>query len=139
MPERKQLTRNFNLAEFHTHDGTEVPERYEAAVERLCRLVLEPMRRLYGPCRVVSGYRHRAYNARIGGARQSYHIYDDHHPTEVAADITFRRGNPTLWRATANTLLLARYRRRGGLGRYIRGNFLHVDTRRGAGGRWEGP
>lgn len=139
MGERKQLSPHFNLSEFHTHDGTEVPERSEAAVQRLCRLVLEPMRTLYGPCRVVSGYRHRAYNQKIGGARNSFHVYDEHEAVEVAADVTFSRGNPTLWRHTANVLLLARYRRRGGIGRYPRGRFVHIDTRRGGGSRWEGP
>lgn len=139
MPERKQLSPHFNLAEFHTHDGTEVPEAYEDALKRLCVYILEPMRAKYGPCKVLSAYRHRAYNQAIGGARYSYHIYDEHSPLEVAVDVRFTKGNVNAWRRSAIYRLGRRYGiRRGGVGRYPASNFVHIDTRLAGRSYWEG-
>ena len=56
-------------------------------------MFLEPIRAKFGPCLVLSGYRHTLYNAAIGGARQSQHIYEDGFES-VAADIRFGKGSP---------------------------------------------
>lgn len=134
-----KLSDNFRLGEFYTHDGTRVPDSHVEALKRVCRYVLEPMRKKYGPCRVHSGYRHRGYNAGIGGARNSFHIYDEHDPTEVAVDVSFVRGNPKRWRRSANYRLRRKFKRGGGIGYYPRGGFIHIDTRRNGAARWDGP
>jgi hypothetical protein len=123
------LSPHFRLEEFACKDGTKVPRSSVPALRHLCTEVLEPLREQFGPCDVMSGYRHTAYNSRIGGAKFSQHIYDLH-PGSVAADLTFRRGRPADWAEAAEPLCEA-----GGLGRYS--GFVHVDNRSGR-ARWSG-
>ncbi len=124
-----RLSSHFALTEFACKDGTQVPKAAVPALTRLCSEVLEPLRERFGPCTVMSGYRHSAYNRRIGGAKFSQHIYDLH-PGSVAADLTFARGRPSEWADAAEPLCA-----NGGLGRYP--GFLHVDNRPGR-ARWSG-
>src|SRR3990167_10988390 len=100
MPSPRRLSAHFTLPEFFCHDGTPVPRVALPALERLCRDVLEPVRAEFGSCTVLSGYRHRAYNASIGGAPQSQHIYDLT-PDSVAVYIRFVRCDPVSWREAA--------------------------------------
>jgi hypothetical protein len=73
---------NFAWQEFACHDGTEVPLEAQPNVRRLCLTVLEPIREKWrGPIIVVSGWRSRAWNDRVGGAHMSRHC------TGEAADI----------------------------------------------------
>jgi len=136
---RKRLSKNFTVEEFDCHDGTKVPNSAIPALEELCEHILEPLRGKYGPCKVNSGYRTKRYNADIGGASQSQHIYEDT-PGSVAADVKFTRGNPTSWARSARwrfrTKSRWRRRGRGGCGRYIRHAFVHVDS--GPRRNWEG-
>ena len=125
--DKGQITPHFHLNEFRCHDGSHVPQRSQEAVKRLCRDFLEPMRARFGPCVVLSGYRHRAYNASIGGARHSQHIYDET-PESVASDLRFARGTPKQWAAYAKGLR-KKYGKGGGVGTYIRAGFVHCDTR----------
>jgi hypothetical protein len=124
-----QLSPHFALAEFACKDGTKVPSASVPALTQLCNDVLEPLRERFGPCTVMSGYRHTAYNRRIGGAKFSQHIYDLH-PGSVAADLTFGQGRASDWAQAAEPLCEA-----GGLGRYP--GFVHVDNRPGK-ARWSG-
>jgi len=139
MPEDIRLSPHFKLSEFNCRDGTPVPRAAVPALKELCVHMLEPLRAKYGPVKVVSGYRHAAYNRAIGGAQFSQHIYDDH-PGSVAADLVFRRGSVASWARSArwrfNTLKVWRGRRRGGSGRYLRSGFIHVDS--GPRRDWEG-
>lgn len=131
---RTQLSPHFNVAEFDCHDGRKVPKAAEAALARLCVQFLEPMRAKFGPGRVLSGYRHAAYNARIGGAKFSQHNYDDD-PSTVAADTTWSKGTPAQWAAEARRL--SDKLGFGGVGEYPRSGFVHVDNRRYV-ARWTG-
>jgi hypothetical protein len=124
-----RLSPHFALPEFACKDGTKVPKASVPALTRLCAEVLEPLRERFGRCTVMSGYRHSAYNRRIGGAKFSQHIYDLH-PGSVAADLTFERGRPSEWADAADPLCA-----NGGLGRYP--GFVHVDNRPGK-ARWSG-
>jgi uncharacterized protein YcbK (DUF882 family) len=126
-----QLTPHFKLSEFATHDGTPVPADRVDDYLRLCRLVLEPMRERFGVCSVVSGYRHPAYNRRIGGARQSVHMAGRGGGIAgVAADVRFARGSVHDWHRLADALLTKHYAPGGGLGYYPQpGGWVHVDTR----------
>lgn len=123
-----QLTAHFRVEEFNCKDGTHVPKVAIPALDRLATRYLEPLRKKFGPCQVMSGYRHRAYNRRIGGARFSQHIYDDS-PSSVAADLIFARGTPRQWAALVDKLGA------GGVGTYP--GFVHVDNRPGR-ARWTG-
>lgn len=129
MATRRRLSKNFTIEEFDCNDGTKVPRSHEAALAYLCQTILEPMRAKYGPCTVLSGFRTREYNQRIGGARYSFHVYNEHASHDVAVDVKFARGSARGWRWKAEQILLRRRRRKGGLGYYPNSGFIHIDTR----------
>lgn len=137
-PDRGQITPHFHLNEFHTKDarGSAVPVSSWPALIRLCKNYLEPMRAKFGVCTVISGYRHRAYNNAISGAAtNSQHIYDET-PGSVAADTRYERGSSKQWVAHAKTLRTG-LGSGGGIGRYDRDNFIHIDNRT-ASADWQG-
>lgn len=123
-----QLTANFHVREFACKDGRPVPGFAVPALTNLCVKYLEPLRATFGPCLVMSGYRPADYNAKIGGAKFSQHIYELS-PSSVAADLIFRTGSPAQWAQLADNLGA------GGVGRYT--SFVHVDNRTGR-ARWSG-
>ena len=87
------------------------------------------MRTKFGACVVLSGYRHELYNARIGGARHSQHIYEQGFES-VAADLRFAKGTPgAVGRRGEDGYGQARTGGKGGVGRYDRSGFCHVDNR----------
>jgi Peptidase M15 len=129
-PDQGKITPHFHLHEFHTKDarGSAVPVESWEAVIRLCHDYLEPMREKFGRCMVVSGYRHRAYNNTLSGAAvNSQHIYDET-PGSVAADTRYERGSSPEWVAHAKELRAA-LGNQGGIGRYDRDGFIHIDNR----------
>lgn len=137
-PDKGQITPHFHLNEFHTKDarGSAVPVSSWPAIIRLCEEYLEPMRVKFGTCTVISGYRHRAYNSAISGAAtNSQHIYDET-PGSVAADTRYERGNSKQWVAHAKTLRTG-LGNNGGIGRYDRDGFIHIDNRPTA-ADWQG-
>jgi hypothetical protein len=80
-----QLTKDFHLSEFDCHNGVTVKSACPGIIpdlEALCKNHLQPLRDSGGTVAINSGYRTAGYNASIGGATQSYHIYDlrGHHP-----------------------------------------------------------
>lgn len=125
-----QLSPHFNVREFDCHDGRRVPAVAVPALTRLCHSLLEPMRSKFGSVHVLSGYRPKDYNAHIGGAKFSQHIYELT-PECVAADLVFATGTPALWAMYADKLGA------GGVGRYDHSGFVHVDNRPGR-ARWTG-
>jgi hypothetical protein len=126
-PDNHILSPHFKAQEFYTHDGSACPITARGAMVRLCVRYLEPLRAKFGPCLVLSGYRHELYNRQIGGARHSQHIYEQSFES-VAADVRFARGKPADWAREASRLR-ARAGGKGGIGRYDRSNFIHIDNR----------
>lgn len=138
MQTRLRLSDHFVIEEFDCNDGTHVPKQAEQACRDMARLVLEPLREKYGPCTINSGYRHSSYNDRVGGARNSQHVYNNT-PFSIACDVSFRHGNVDRWKKDGAKLLKKVFGG-GGVGRYPRGNFVHFDSRRQVGlVTWEGP
>lgn len=137
---RKALSPHFGAAEFDCHDGTQWPPAARAALVVLCTELLEPLRAEFGPVRITSGYRDRAYNSSIGGAPLSYHDYALRYGpgaprrTEagVAADVVPARGRPLDWAAWIHRHLdktpLSVGRGRGTAVAYPASGFTHVDT-----------
>ena len=121
------LSAHFKATEFYTHDGSAAPINARPAMVALCRVYLEPLRDKFGTCLVLSGYRHEAYNRAIGGARHSQHIYEQSFES-VAADMRFAKGSPAQWAAEAKRLR-TKAGGRGGVGRYDRSGFVHIDNR----------
>jgi uncharacterized protein YcbK (DUF882 family) len=122
----KQFTAHFNSREFNCRDGAVVQERDYEGLEYLCRTFLEPIRAKFGVVRINSGYRTANYNAKIGGASKSFHIYDIH-TNDQAADITCQNGTPRDWHRAAAWIRTNKRNGRGGLGLYSR--FIHIDIR----------
>ena len=127
MPTRHRLSTHFVVEEFDCHNGVKVMARDYAGLSLLCKVYLEPLRAKFGTVKVLSGYRTRAYNASIGGASRSFHVYTMHDGNDQAADIRCARGNPQEWHATLNWIRNNKMNGRGGLGLYP--NFVHVDLR----------
>jgi len=127
-PQRNQLTTHFKADEFYCHDASAPPTKAEPAMIRLCQVFLEPMRAKFGECQILSGYRHELYNQAIHGARNSQHIYDNSYES-VAADLRFPKGTPAQWATEAKRLRTTKNKGRGGVGRYDRSGFVHVDNR----------
>jgi zinc D-Ala-D-Ala carboxypeptidase len=73
-----RLSEHFTLAEMTTTqqrgiDNTPGPVEIER-LQELCRTILEPLRRSFGPIIITSGYRCPELNARIGGSKTSAHM-----------------------------------------------------------------
>lgn len=127
MATRKRLSKHFTIEEFDCRDGTKVSPRDYAGLEYLCRTYLEPLRAKYGRVSIHSGFRTRSYNARIGGASNSYHIYTAHDGNDQACDFSCAKGRPSDWHRTLTFLRNKHRGGKGGLGLYS--SFVHVDIR----------
>lgn len=126
MTPRPRLSAHFSAFEFDCHDGTQWPADCRKMLELLCIRFLEPLRRVYGPITIVSGYRHHDYNASVGGATHSYHVWTRDR-RGVAVDLRASRGTPREWAA-----VLAK---QGPCGLSAYPSWVHVDSR-GANARW---
>lgn len=117
-----RLTVHFTLGEF-VRDQPNAPSRDTMVMcRRFALLILEPLRRRYGACVVLSGHRSPARNAAVGGAPNSWHVWEAH-PGEMGADVTFARGRPSQWGEAAADGPA------GGIGLYRR--HIHLDSRDG--------
>jgi len=122
-----QLTENFSLHEFDCNDGTPVPDELLHNVEALAEQ-LQILRDYLGErIMISSAYRHPAYNKKIGGKSNSYHL------KAMAADITVKSKTPRQLKAIVEKLIEQKKVKFGGIGLYP--GFLHVDIRRQA-ARW---
>lgn len=92
---------NFDWAEFDCNDGTPLPEESKPAVRAWCQEIGEPLRAQFGSVHINSAFRHRAYNASIGGEDGSVHIYNfpGRNFRAVAVDFKCERGKPSEWYA----------------------------------------
>lgn len=112
------LTENFHLSEYECRCGCG-----ETLVDGDHIQKLQKFREKIGkPVRINSAYRCPAYNAKIGGASDSRHMYGD------ATDITADGIPPSVVYANADNIF-------DGVGKY--NTFTHVDSR-GYRARWNG-
>ncbi len=123
-----KLTANFTLREFECNDGTTVPEKYISNVNKLAYNLQVLRDELKKPIHINSGYRHPAYNKRIGGAKFSQHL------TASASDITVRDITPKKLARTILKLIKQGKMNEGGVGLY--NGFVHYDVR-GKKARWD--
>jgi hypothetical protein len=86
----QRLTANFTLEELtktrFALDNTPSPKVVEN-LQLLCEKVLQPLRDAVGPVNVTSGYRSKAVNEAVNGARNSDHLWG------YAADLQSPDGN----------------------------------------------
>ena len=123
---RGRITPHFAAHEFDEHTGRHWPGDVAGQLELVCVRYLEPLRRLYGPVHIVSGYRSESYNRRIGGAPHSYHVWSADR-MGLAVDLRCERGRPRDWFHSAEQM------GPGGLHAYD--TWLHLDSR-GTKARW---
>jgi Peptidase M15 len=124
---RRKLSEHFVVEEFDCHDGTKCSSREYNGLESLCNIFLEPLHDKYGAVHINSGFRTPGYNASVGGASGSYHIYTDHDGNDQAVDITCANGTPSQWHSFLNNIRANKRGGNGGLGLYS--TFVHVDMR----------
>lgn len=144
---RQRISDHFVIEEFDCRDGTPVPPTAIRGLVLWARVWGEPLRAAFGPVRVTSGYRTAVYNRRVGGAPNSFHVYDLHRDERimsavrlpgvgttqpVAADVVPARGGPAAWEAWAKKRMRsAAWILGGGRGAaegYTRQGFVHLDT-----------
>jgi uncharacterized protein YcbK (DUF882 family) len=124
-----KLTENFSLWEFRCRDGTNVPDEFMENVQKLAENLQVLREVVKEPIRVISGYRTKKYNTRIGGARRSQHMY------AKAADIKISGMTPKEVKELIDNLIVVGAMHRGGVGIYR--TFVHYDVR-GRNARWKG-
>jgi uncharacterized protein YcbK (DUF882 family) len=127
MATRHRLSEHFTVEEFDCHNGAKVQKRDYNGLEYLCKQFLEPLRKKFGPVKINSGYRTRAYNASIGGASNSFHVYTEHDGNDQAADVRCAKGNSNQWHALLAGIRRTKRNNKGGLGLYS--SFVHIDIR----------
>lgn len=122
-----QLTKNFFISEFQSKDGAKMPLDVAKNIQELA-LNLQVLRDyLQKPIEITSGYRSPAHNTKIGGAKNSQHIYGR------AADIKVQNTSPLAVKKAIETLIDAGKMKQGGIGIYP--TWVHYDTR-GTKARW---
>ena len=120
---KEPRTEHFKMSEFKCKDGTSVPKMYWGNNQILMNLA-EEIRKACGNRRVtiLSGYRTEKYNKKVGGAKNSQHLY------ALAADIVVDGVAPTEVYKIADRINV-----NGGVGKYA--TFTHIDCR-GKHARW---
>lgn len=116
-----QLTKNFNLSEFASKDGAITPP---IVIEKLKLLAnnLQVLRDYLGkPITINSGYRSPLHNVKIGGAKNSQHLFGK------AADIVVEGYTPKQVFDAIETLQAQGKMSIGGLHAY--NTFVHYDIR----------
>lgn len=114
----KYVSEHFKVREFACHDGSDV-----VLIHRDLPAACEKAREINGAFSPSSAYRHPHYNASIGGAAMSRHMYGD------AVDIPAKEATP----AELANQMDAYIGDKGGVGIYTWG--IHVDMR-GEKARW---
>jgi len=123
-------TEHFNISEFNSHDGVNVPREYMGNTQKLMEQ-LEVIRAALGdaPIHINDSYRSPAHNAAVGGKSGSMHLVGK------AADITCAGFTPSQVKDTIESLIAEGKIMEGGVGLYD--DFVHYDIR-GTKARWFG-
>jgi len=121
------LTKNFDITEFSCNDGTPVPSEYLPNVKKLAEQLQILRDELNEPIHINSAYRHKEYNKKIGGEKNSQHLL------AKAADITVKSKTPKQLAALIEKMISEGKLKFGGMGIYP--GFVHVDIRPGK-ARW---
>lgn len=123
----RRFSEHFKVEELACHDGNPVPETYYDNAKAVCARA-EKLRAKAGALKVLSGYRTRAHNKKVGGAKGSQHL------TASALDLKSFKHSAAELAAMYEALIAAGEVPDGGLGVYD--TFIHVDIGRPR--RWRG-
>lgn len=117
----KKLTANLTVAEFAPYDNAALAKKYCSDAIKIDLDLAEKLQKIRDhfakPLIITSGYRPSGYNAGIGGAANSYHVYGR------AADFYVQGIDAAAVAAYAETIGCK------GIGLYTAQKFVHVDTR----------
>lgn len=75
-----ELSRNFQVSELMVTETGLYNTPGQAELEKLLFLatyILQPIRNVFGPIKVTSGFRCKQVNERIGGAKNSQHVFGE--------------------------------------------------------------
>jgi uncharacterized protein YcbK (DUF882 family) len=126
---REPKGKYFNLSEFHSNDGAKVPKEYYGNLQQLINN-LDVLREYLGSALFInSGYRSPSHNRKIGGAKNSQHLF------AKAADLRSVTKSPKEIKQAIETLIAQGKMSKGGVGIY--NSFVHYDVR-GTNVRWTG-
>ena len=120
-------SKNFWVSEFNCNDGTAVPVQLIPNVLELAKNLQVLRDELGEPLQILSGYRSPAWNKKVGGEPNSYHMKG------MASDLTTRGLTPKQLHTKILQLIKAGKMKEGGLGLYP--GFVHYDIR-GTAARW---
>jgi len=114
-----KLTENFNLSEFESKDGAEMPQEVLINITKLACNLQRLRDALNRPIRINSGYRSPSHNEAIGGVKNSKHTKGK------AADIVVEGLSPKRVKRAIESLILDGEMLQGGIGLYD--TFIHYD------------
>jgi hypothetical protein len=126
-----RLTKSFMASEFSCNDEnkTPVPDIYTVNVKKLAAN-LQVLRDVLGkPIKVTSGYRTKEYNTKVGGVKNSQHLF------AKAADIKVKGMSSKRLANKIKKLIDEGKMSKGGIGVYK--TFVHYDIR-GENRKWYG-
>lgn len=116
-----KLTHNFSKSEFDSKDGAEMPAHILVEIKKLAKNLQVLRDHVKLPIKINSGYRSPEHNAKIGGAKNSFHTKGQ------AGDIRIEGMTPTAVKLAIETLIQQGKMKNGGIGVYP--TFVHYDTR----------
>jgi uncharacterized protein YcbK (DUF882 family) len=128
-----KLTTNFTREEFDCNDGTKVPAELMQNVKELAENLQVLRDFLNCAVDVDSGYRHPAYNKKVGGGTKSQHLLAKAGDIPCE-DLPF---TPRQLARIIKGLIRLGLMKEGGIGIYTKDDFVHYDTR-GKAARWTG-
>lgn len=122
----EQLTEDFFFGEFQKNDP--IPQEYLANVQELANNLQVLRNSLNARIDIISGYRSPRYNNRVGGAKNSQHLF------AKASDIMVVGFTPSEVKRAIEKLISEGKMKEGGIGIYD--SFVHYDIR-GTRARWD--
>jgi uncharacterized protein YcbK (DUF882 family) len=116
-----KITNNFNLEEFDSKCGREMPSQVVTNIIELAKNLQVLRDEVKKSIQITSGYRSPEHNAKVKGAKLSQHI------TGMAADIKVSGMTPKQVAEVIERLIAEKKMKEGGIGIYK--TWLHYDHR----------
>jgi uncharacterized protein YcbK (DUF882 family) len=116
-----KITNNFNLQEFDSKCGREMPSQVITNIIELAKNLQVLRDEVKKSIQITSGYRSPEHNAKVKGAKNSQHI------TGMAADIKVAGMTPKQVAEVIERLIAEKKMKEGGIGIYK--TWLHYDIR----------
>jgi len=116
-----KITNNFNLQEFDSKCGREMPSQVVTNIIELAKNLQVLRDEVKKSIQITSGYRSPEHNAKVKGAKLSQHI------TGMAADIKVAGMTPKQVAEVIERLIAEKKMKEGGIGIYK--TWLHYDHR----------